>query len=101
MISPELALQIVTDRKRAYQSVFAESPAVRAVLDDLTTFCRGKETCLIPGDHDRTYALLGRNEVWHRIRDHLERSPEELVEIYTRPAQGAISHDDRPDPDPA
>lgn len=97
------ALMIMTDRKRAYQLVFGESPASLAVLDDLTTFCRGRETCLIPGDHDRTYALLGRNEVFHRIRDHLELSPEQLLVKYTRPAQGAISHDrtypsDTPDP---
>lgn len=79
-------LQILTDRKRAYQAVFGETPASLAVLEDLTIFCRGKETCLIPGDHDRTYALLGRNEVFHRIRDHIELSPEQLLEKYTRPA---------------
>ena len=100
-MSPDQALQIFTDRKRAYTLVFGESPASLAVLEDLTVFCRGRETCLIPGDHDRTYALLGRNEVWHRIRDHIELSPEQLLEKYTRPAKGAISHD-RTDPsDPA
>lgn len=80
--TPEQALQIVTDRKRAYQSAFGVSPASQAVLDDLTVFCRGRETCLVPGDRDRTYALLGRNEVFHRIRDHLDLSPEQLLDIY-------------------
>lgn len=92
-MSPEKLLEILTDRKRAYQLVFGESPASLAVLDDLTAFCRGRETCMIPGDRDRTYALLGRNEVFHRIRDHLELSPEELLVKYTRPAEGAISHE--------
>lgn len=93
-MTPAEALQIVTDRKRAYQALFAiDTPAARAVLLDLTTFCRGKETCLIPGDHDRTYAALGRNEVFHRIMDHLEKTPEQLLEIYTRPAKGAHGHD--------
>ena len=93
-------LQIFTDRKRAYQLVFGESPASLAVLEDLTTFCRGRETCLIPGDHDRTYALLGRNEVFHRIRDHLELSPEQLLAKYTRPAKGAHGHERTDDTNP-
>lgn len=81
-------LHILNDRKRAYQMAFANNPAVQAVLDDLRTFCRGTETCLIPGDHDRTYALLGRNEVWLRIRDHLDLTPEQLAERYPlRPAK--------------
>jgi len=92
-MSSEKALEIFTDRKRAYTLVFGESPASLAVLDDLTTFCRGKETCLIPGDRDKTYALLGRNEVFHRIRDHLELSPEQLLVKYTRPAKGAHGHE--------
>lgn len=94
-MTPDELLQILTDRKRAYQLVFGETPASIAVLEDLTTFCRGKETCLIPGDHDRTYALLGRNEVFHRIKDHLELSPEQLLAKYTRPAKGAHGHDDQ------
>ena len=99
-MTPDEALQMFTDRKRAYSLVFGESPASLAVLDDLTIFCRGRETCMIPGDRDKTYALLGRNEVYHRIRDHLDLSPEQLLEKYTRPAQGAISHERRTDPDP-
>lgn len=99
-MTPEKALEIFTDRKRAYQLVFGDSPASLAVLEDLTAFCRGRETCMIPGDRDRTYALLGRNEVFHRIRDHLELSPEELMAKYTRPAKGAISHERHSDPNP-
>lgn len=97
-MNADLLLVILTDRKRAYQALFSQEGAARAVLDDLTTFCRGNETCLVPGDHDRTYALLGRNEVYHRIRDHLDLSPEELMAKYTRPAQGAYGHDDQSNP---
>jgi hypothetical protein len=97
-MTAEKLLEVFMDRKRAYTLVFGESPASLAVLDDLTVFCRGRETCLIPGDHDRTYALLGRNEVFHRIRDHLELSPEQLLAKYTRPAIGANGHDDQSDP---
>jgi hypothetical protein len=95
-VTPEQALLIFTDRKRAYQMLLSdmESAAVKAVLDDLATFCRANETCVIPGDRDRTYVLEGRREVYLRIRDHLELSPEQLLERYTRPAKGAQGHDD-------
>ncbi len=82
----ERYLQILTDRQRAYRMAFAPNPATKAVMDDLASFSRATETCLVPGDRDRTYALLGRNEVWLRIRDHLDLTPEELLVRYTRPA---------------
>ena len=91
-MTPDDALQIFTDRKRAYQLAF-NTPAGEAVLLDLTSFCRGRETCVVPGDRDRTYVLEGRREVFLRIKDHLELMPEQLMERYTRPAKGAISHD--------
>lgn len=75
-------LQILSERKKAYQLTFASTAAARAVVEDLQKFCRGTETCLVPGDHDCTYALLGRNEVWHRIRDHLDLTPDQLAERY-------------------
>jgi hypothetical protein len=88
----EEALQIFTDCKRAYQLTFG-TDAGKVALDDLGTFCRSKETCVIPGDRDRTYVLEGRREVYLRIQDYLELTPEQLVERFTRPAQGATSHD--------
>jgi hypothetical protein len=97
-MTPEKLTEILGDRQRAYLLAFGEV-AGAAVLADLATFCRANETCVIPGDRDRTYVLEGRREVYLRIRDHLDRTTEELVEKYTRPAQGAISHD-RTDPHP-
>jgi hypothetical protein len=94
MMSPDQALEILTDRKRAYQAAFG-SPAGQAVLNDLAVFCRARETCVIPGDRDRTFVLEGRREVILRIRDHLDLSPEQLVDIHTRPAKGAHGHDDQ------
>jgi hypothetical protein len=91
-MTPEQALAVFTDCKRAYQLVF-NSPAGEAVLADLSPFCRVNETCVVPGDRDRTYVLEGRREVYLRIREYLDRTPEQLVERYTRPATGAISHD--------
>ncbi len=81
-MTPEQALLVFTDRKRAYQLVFA-TPAGQAVLIDLEPFCRARETCVVPGDRDRTYVLEGRREVYLRIRDHLDLTAEQLVEKYT------------------
>jgi len=87
-VNPEQALQILTDCQRAYQLAFG-TDAGKAVLADLMPFCRAKETCVIPGDRDRTYVLEGRREVYLRIRDYLDLTPEQLVERYTTPAKGA------------
>lgn len=97
-MTPEQALPIFADRKRAYQLAFG-TPAGEAVLADMAAFCRARETCVVPGDRDRTWVLEGRREVYLRIRDHLDLSAEQLVEIYTRPAKGAHGHDQN-DPDP-
>jgi hypothetical protein len=87
-MTPAEALQIFTDCKRAYQLAF-NTPAGQAVLTDLTPFCRVRETCVVPGDRDRTYVLEGRREVFLRIREYLDLTPEELVRLHTTPAMGA------------
>jgi len=91
-MTPEEATRVFADCKRAYELAF-RTEAGKAVLIDLTPFCRVKETCVVPGDRDRTYVLEGRREVFLRIQDYLDLTVEQLVEKYTRPAQGAISHD--------
>jgi len=68
-------------RKRAYQLIFG-SVAGQAVLLDLAVFCRANETCVIPGDRDRTLILEGRREVWLRIQQHLNLSGEQLADLY-------------------
>lgn len=83
-MTPEQALEIFTDCKRAYMLAF-NTEAGKAVLTDLAPFCRANETCVIPGDRDRTYVLEGRREVYLRIRDYLDLTPEQLVERYTKP----------------
>lgn len=93
------AKEALGDRQRAYLLAFNKDEAAgAAVLADLAVFCRADETCVVPGDRDRTYVLEGRREVYLRIQDHLRLTTEQLVEKYTRPAKGAISHDDRSDP---
>lgn len=97
--------QILSDRQRAYLRTFKMTEgAGAAVLADLAVFCRADESCVIapdinsPVDIQRTLVAEGRREVWLRIRAHLDLTDEQLVERFTRPAKGAISHDDPRDP---
>lgn len=84
-MSPEQALEVLTDCKRAYQTTVGTKRAGEAVLADLAKFCRANENAAVPGDHDRTWALIGRREVYLYIRDYLDLTPEQLVEKYTKP----------------
>jgi hypothetical protein len=51
-------------------------------LADLAVFCRAAETCAVPGDRDRTMMLIGRNEVWLRIAQHMHMTGEQLFALY-------------------
>ena len=74
----------ITGRKSAYKITFSYTNlSSRMVLADLADFCRAFESPAVPGDHDRTMLLIGRNEVWHRIQQHLNLSPEQLLDLYT------------------
>jgi hypothetical protein len=80
----ETTLDFLSGRKRAYQLTFQlKQPANVAVLDDLSKFCRASETCAVPGNHDKTMMLLGRQEVWLRIQQHLQLPPETLFALYS------------------
>lgn len=68
---------------RGYQLAFG-SPAGQAVLIDLASFCRAAETCVVPGDHDRTYVLEGRREVWLRIQQFINLTPQEVLNLTMR-----------------
>jgi hypothetical protein len=67
-------------RRQAYRDLFA-GPVGAIVLQDLMKFCRANETCfdLDPRIHA---ALEGRREIWNRIQNHLQLSPEELWKLY-------------------
>lgn len=69
------------ERRHAYQKVFA-GPLGEKVLKDLARFCRAHETT---GHVDpRMAAVLdGRREVWLRIQQHLQLSPQQLWSLYS------------------
>lgn len=82
--SEDDVLQFLSDRKKAYQLTFPDGAAhTNIVLEDLARFCRANESCVVPGDHDRTLLLEGRREVWLRIQQHLNLFPHELMSLFT------------------
>lgn len=78
----ETAKDFFRSRKTAYQFVFnKEDKAVEIVLKDLVKFCRANKTCF--NADVRIHANLeGRREVFLRIMEHLNLSPDEYWEKY-------------------
>ncbi len=72
---------VAWSRRTAYRLVFG-SPAGQEVMHDLSIFCRANETCVIPGDRDKSLVLEGRREVFLRIVQHLNLSHEQLYALY-------------------
>jgi hypothetical protein len=99
----EAALQKIFEGKKAFMLTFSKlrglcfrwskdkayrttlslmQPANILVLEDLAMFCRANETCVVPGDRDRTMVLEGRREVWLHIMQRLHLTPEQLFALY-------------------
>jgi hypothetical protein len=80
----ERTKRFLSRRKQAYTTVFnAESVDAQKVLKDLAQFCRAHQSTFLPDA--RAHAVLeGRREVWLRITNHLNMTPEKLWEIYGR-----------------
>jgi hypothetical protein len=78
-ISPESlskTLDQLAERKKHYQGIS------EAVLEDLRRFCRANETCF-NADPRIHAALEGRREVWLRIQQHLDLTPDQLLKLYS------------------
>ena len=83
-------LKFLSRRRHAYVALF-NSPYGKVVLEDLAAFCRARESVFHP-DSRVTDVMIGRREVWDRIRDHLNLSDEELYSLATgAPAQARQS----------
>lgn len=78
-------LDMMQARKRAY-TLALRSPAGAEVLADLALFCRANATAFHPDPRVHA-ALEGRREVWLRIQDCLNLSPEEMFNL-ARPMRG-------------
>lgn len=79
-----IAKNFLMDRKRAYQFTFKkEDVAAKAVLKDLAKFCRANKSTF--HKDPRAHAILeGRREVWLRIENYLNLTPDELWELYKK-----------------
>lgn len=76
------ALLKLSGRSGDYRRVFGgHAPEQRAVLNDLAKFCRFNATCFHP-DARVHAALEGRREVFQRILDYLQLTPEQLAQLY-------------------
>ncbi len=76
-------MDIMRPRKRAYELTFNKrDPHVQAVLMDLAVFCRANES-VWHEDQRKTDVLIGRNEVWQRIQNHLNLTPAQLARLYS------------------
>lgn len=73
--------KFIYGRRLDYVQTFTSEPG-RRVLEDLSTFCRANDTTF--HTDPRLSALQeGRREVWLRIQNHLNLSPEELYTLAT------------------
>lgn len=70
-------------RKRAYQLVF-NSQAGEIVLEDIAQFC-GAESSTFHADPRIQAWQEGKREVWLRIAMHLNRTPQELNQMFGGP----------------
>lgn len=83
MTPDDIAAEVAAQNEqlvRAYHVCFS-SVAGQAVLADLVLFCRGAESCAVPGDHDRTLLLLGRHETLLRIQKFAKLNEDEILQL--------------------
>lgn len=72
--------QFLAGRQYQYRLTFRAPPG-KEVLKDLAKFCRANESTF--HEDSRVHAALeGRREVWLRISQHLNMSPDELWDLY-------------------
>lgn len=71
--------RFLQSRQRAYQLCFT-TPAGQMVLADLAKFCRATTTCYDP-DPRKHAALEGRRDVFLRIANHMNLTPEQLYAL--------------------
>lgn len=76
------ALRLALMRRRHQYQIAFRSPPGEAVLRDLARFCRANKSTF--HENERVHALAeGRREVWLRIANHLNMSPDELWRLYS------------------
>ena len=81
---PYRILDYLRLRKRAYQFTFGQ-PQHDEALKDLAKFCHIGKAPYHP-DQRKNDILIGRQEVFFRIIDHLKLEADDLYKIYNTPS---------------
>lgn len=70
-------------RKQAYQQTFnIENVFSQRVIKDLALFCHANQTTFDPAESAREHAVReGRRQVYLRIQQHIQLTPEQLLRI--------------------
>lgn len=76
-------LDFLRIRKRSYQFTFGQVEHSEA-LKDLAKFCRIGKAPYHP-DKRKNDILIGRQEVFFRITEHLRLQPDQLFDLYNTP----------------
>jgi hypothetical protein len=77
------ALDAMRRRRLIYLHTF-QSPEGQEVLKDLMNFCRGRpDQTVWDADPRKTDVLIGRNEVWKRIQQHVGLTASQLLVLYS------------------
>lgn len=74
--------RFLAGRAGSYRRTFPkEKGDAQRVLKDLASFCRAHETVFRPTERE-TGILIGRQEVWLRIQQHLKLTDDELWALF-------------------
>ena len=73
---------ILGDRRYAYRTTF-KGPLAEVVLKDLALFCRAHESTFHANERVQS-KFDGRREVWLRIAHHLNLTPDQMWELYSK-----------------
>ena len=88
--------QFFSRRRRAYAATFS-GPQADIVLEDLARFCKAEQTPFHENQR-LTDVMIGRQEVWLRIKNHLHLSDDEVYSLFTghppAPAGKTVSSED-------
>jgi hypothetical protein len=70
----------ILERQHKYKTTF-KGPVAEDVLKDLARFCRAHSSTFDSDPHIAA-RLDGRREVWNRIQEQLNLSPQEVWRLY-------------------
>ncbi|MHB8825155.1 MAG: hypothetical protein ACYC5T_10025 [Thiobacillus sp.] len=86
--------RILSRRRSAYKALFVPGPAYDIVMQDLAKFCRATTTPAVISpltqqiDQSASFIAIGRQEVFHRISQHINITDADLYRIVNQESEG-------------